>query len=112
MREKRLITSIHRYGEWGIVALCAGVYLALSITAGLRKHRRASPDDHRPEDWYVFLSWIQQPGDFSSGCSFFLTWASANANAQGDRSAVSPLLKEAYRNGIPGILDGIVFVEI
>jgi len=44
--------------------------------------------------------------------SFLLTWVSANAIEQGDRSAFWPLLKEAFRYGTPGILDGIVFLGI
>ena len=67
------------------------------------------------KDWYFSLSWIQQnrclvtPRAYAS---FLLTWVSANAIAQGDRSAFWPLVKEAYRNGTPSILDGIVFVGI
>ena len=107
-----MITSIHRYGEWGIVALCAGVYLLYPSQPGYgntEEHRRTITSQ---KDRHVSLSWIQRPGDFSSVCSFFLTWVSANTIVQGDRSAVSPLVKEAYRKGIPGILDEIVFVEI
>ena len=44
--------------------------------------------------------------------SFLLTWISAHAIEQGDRSAFWPLLKEAFRHGTPRILDGIVFLGI
>ena len=67
------------------------------------------------KDWRFSFSWIQQnrhlvtPRAYSS---FLLTWISANAIEQGDRSAFWLLLKEAFRHGTPGILDGIVFVGI
>jgi hypothetical protein len=67
------------------------------------------------KDWLFSFSWIQQNRHLTSSrayASFLLTWVSANAIEQGDRSAFWPLIKEAYRNGTPSILDGIVFVGI
>lgn len=67
------------------------------------------------KDWRFSFSWIQQNRHFVTSrayASFLLTWVSANAIEQGDRSAFWPLLKEAFRHGTPGILDGIVFVGI
>ncbi|SPP63644.1 glycosyltransferase family 2 protein [Nitrospira lenta] len=79
---------------------------------------------HRPEhletissrkDWWFSFSWIQQNRHLVTSrayASFLLTWVSANAIEQGDRSAFWPILKEAFRHGTPGILDGIVFAGI
>lgn len=67
------------------------------------------------KDWRFSFSWIQQNRQLVTSrayVSFLLTWVSANAIEQGDRSAFWPLLKEAFRHGMPGILDGIVFVGI
>lgn len=67
------------------------------------------------KDWRFSFSWIQENRDLATSrayASFLLTWVSANAIAQGDRSAFSTLVKEAYQNGTPSILDGIVFVGI
>jgi hypothetical protein len=67
------------------------------------------------KNWRFSLSWIQQSRQLVTPrayASFLLTWVSANAIEQGDRSAFWPLVKEAYRNGIPSILDGIVFIGI
>ena len=67
------------------------------------------------KDWRFSFSWIQQNRHLVTSrayVSFLLTWVSANAIEQGDRSAFWPLLKEAFRHGTPGILDGIVFVGI
>lgn len=67
------------------------------------------------KDWRFSFSWIQQNRHLVTSrayVSFLLTWVSANAIEQGDRSAFWPLLKEACRHGTPGILDGIVFVGI
>ena len=44
--------------------------------------------------------------------SFLIGEVSADAIAQGDRLAFSPLVKEAYRNETPSVLDGIVFANI
>lgn len=79
---------------------------------------------HRPEDlatissrkdWRFSFSWIGDNHHLvtsRSYTSFLLTWVSANAIEQGDRSAFWPLLKEACRGGTPSLLDGIVFVGI
>ncbi|MDP3093078.1 MAG: glycosyltransferase family 2 protein [Nitrospira sp.] len=67
------------------------------------------------KDWRFSFSWIQQNRHLMTSrayASFLLTWGSANAIEQGDRSAFWPLLKEAFRHGAPGTLDGIVFVGI
>lgn len=67
------------------------------------------------KDWRFSFSWIQQNRHLVTPhayASFLLTWVSANAIEQGDRSAFWPLLKEAFRHGTPGILDGIVFAGI
>ena len=67
------------------------------------------------KDWRFSFSWIRQNRHLATSrayASFLLTWVSANAIEQGDRSAFWPLLKEAFRNGTPGSLDGIVFVGI
>ncbi len=67
------------------------------------------------KDWRFSFSWIQQNRHLVTSrayVSFLLPWVSANAIEQGDRSAFWPLLKEAFRYGTPGILDGIVFVGI
>jgi glycosyltransferase involved in cell wall biosynthesis len=67
------------------------------------------------KDWRFSLSWVQQNRHLATSrayASFLLTWVSANAMEQGDRSAFWPLLKEAFRDGTPSILDGIVFVGI
>ena len=62
-----------------------------------------------------FFWWIQQNRHLVSSrahVSFLLTWVSANAIEQGDRSAYWPLLKEAFRRGSPSALDKCVFVGI
>lgn len=67
------------------------------------------------KDWRFSFSWIQQNRHLVTPhayASFLLTWVSANAIEQGDRSAFWPLVREACRNGAPSILDGIVFVGI
>lgn len=67
------------------------------------------------KDWRFSFSWIQQNRRLMTSrsyASFLLTWVSANAIEQGDRSAFWPLLKEAFRHGAPSVLDGIVFVGI
>lgn len=67
------------------------------------------------KDWRFSFSWIQQNRHLVTSrayASFLLTWISANAIEQGDRSAFWPLLKEAFRNGTPSSLDGIVFAGI
>lgn len=67
------------------------------------------------KDWRFSFSWIQQNRHLVSSqayASFLLTWLSANAIKQGDRSAFWPLLKEACRGGTPSLLDRIVFVGI
>ena len=67
------------------------------------------------KDWRASLSWIQQnrhlvtPHAYGS---FLLTWLSANAVEQRDRSAFWPLLKDAFRYGAPSALDMGVFVGI
>ncbi|MDE3051520.1 MAG: glycosyltransferase [Nitrospirota bacterium] len=67
------------------------------------------------KDWRFSLSWIQQnrylvtPRAYAS---FLLTWLSANAIEQGDRSAFWLLVKDAYRHGAPSALDVCVFVGI
>jgi len=79
---------------------------------------------HRPEhldsissrkDWRFSLSWAQQNRPLMTPrayASFLLTWVSANAVAQGDRSALWPLLKNAFRSGAPGVLDASVFAGV
>jgi glycosyltransferase involved in cell wall biosynthesis len=67
------------------------------------------------KDWQFSFSWIQQNRHLVTSrayASFLLTWVSANAIEQRDRSAFWPLLKEAFRNGTPSILDGMVFAAI
>jgi glycosyltransferase involved in cell wall biosynthesis len=67
------------------------------------------------KNWRFSLTWIQHNRQLVTPrayASFLLTWVSANAIEQEDRSAFWPLVKEAYRNGTPSILDGIVFVGI
>ncbi len=67
------------------------------------------------KDWRFSFSWIQQNRHLVSSqayASFLLTWVSANAIEQGDRSAFWPLLKESYRQGRPSVLDGMVFLGI
>jgi hypothetical protein len=57
--------------------------------------------------WRFSLSWIQQNRHLETSrayASFLLTWVSANAIEQGDRSAFWPLVKETFRNGTPSIL--------
>lgn len=44
--------------------------------------------------------------------SFLLTWLSANAIEQGDRSAFWPLLKDAFRFGALSVLDACVFAGV
>lgn len=67
------------------------------------------------KDWRFSFSWIQQnrylvtPRAYAS---FLLTWVSANAIEQGDRSAFWLLVKEAYRHGAPSAIDVCVFVGI
>ena len=67
------------------------------------------------KDWRFSFSWIQQNRHLVTSrayVSFLLTWVSANAIEQGDRSAFWPLLKESYRQGRPSVLDGMVFLGI
>ena len=67
------------------------------------------------KNWRFSLSWIQKSRQLVTPhayASFLLTWVSANAIEQGDRSAFWPLLKEAFGHGAPGALDVCVFVGI
>ena len=67
------------------------------------------------KDWRFSLSWIQQNRHLATSrayASFLLTWVSANAIEQGERSACWPLLKEACRCGAPSALDMCVFIGI
>jgi len=67
------------------------------------------------KDWRYSLSWIQQNRHLVSPRaygSFLLTWLSANAVQQGDRSAFWPLLMDAFRHGAPSVLDVCLFVGI
>lgn len=53
------------------------------------------------KDWHFSLSWIQENRRLvipRAYASFLLTWISAHAIEQGDRSAFWPLLKEALRH--------------
>ena len=78
-----------------------------------KEGRRASMSSRK--DWRFSFLWIQQNRELVTArayASFLLTWVSANAIEQGDRSAFSPLVKEAYRNGTLSILDGMVFAGI
>ncbi|ULA64046.1 MAG: Glycosyltransferase involved in cell wall [Nitrospira sp.] len=79
---------------------------------------------HRPEhletmssrkDWRFSLSWAQRNRQLMTSqayASFLLTWLSANAIEQGDRSAFWPLLKNACRFGASSVLDACVFAGI
>jgi len=67
------------------------------------------------KDWGFSFSWIQQNCNLVTSrayASFLLTWVSANAIEQGDRSAFWPLLKEACRRGAPSAVDFCVFTGI
>jgi glycosyltransferase involved in cell wall biosynthesis len=67
------------------------------------------------KDWRFSLSWIQQNRQLVTPrayASFLLTWNSANAVQQGDRSAFWPLLNDAFRHGSPSALDMCVFMGI
>jgi cytochrome P450/glycosyltransferase involved in cell wall biosynthesis len=67
------------------------------------------------KDWRFSLSWIQHNRHLVTPrayASFLLTWLSANAVQERDRSAFRPLLKEAFRQGAPSALDICVFFGI
>ena len=62
------------------------------------------------KNWRFSLSWIQKSRQLVTPhayASFLLTWVSANAIEQGDRSAFWPLVKEAFGHGAPGALECI-----
>ncbi|MCC6139546.1 MAG: glycosyltransferase [Nitrospira sp.] len=67
------------------------------------------------KDWRFSLSWVQQNRHLMAlraYASFLLTWLSANAVKQGDRSAFWPLLRESFRHSVPSVLDLCVFAGI
>jgi len=78
-----------------------------------REQQRETSSNRK--DWRYSLSWIQQnrhlvtPGAYGS---FLLTWLSANAVQQKDRSAFWPLLSDAFRHGAPSAIDVCVFAGI
>lgn len=67
------------------------------------------------KDWRYSLSWIQQNRHLVTSRaygSFLLTWVSASAIQQGERSAFWPLLRDAFSHGSPSALDVFVFIGI
>jgi hypothetical protein len=66
-------------------------------------------------DWRASLAWIRELGDRVTPrayAAFLLTWLSAHAVAQGERSACAGLLRDALRRGRPAPVDLLVFAAI
>ncbi len=76
-----------------------------------RGRARAS---HEP-DWRSSLAWIRGLGEAVTPrayAGFLLTWLSAHAVEQGERSACAGLLREALRRGRPNAVELAVFAAI
>jgi hypothetical protein len=69
---------------------------------------------HDP-DWRASLEWIRELGERVTPrayAAFLLTWLSAQAVAQGERSACAGLLRDAWRRGKPGCVELSIFAGI
>ena len=66
-------------------------------------------------DWRFSLAWINQNKDLVTPrayASFLMTWLSANAVQEGNRKESLLLLRQAYRDGKPSVLDALLFFGI
>jgi glycosyltransferase involved in cell wall biosynthesis len=78
-------------------------------------HQQGHDRLSRVHDWRFSYQWItrcRQMVTPAAYAGFLLTWVSFSARSQGDFSAFPFLLKKAFRNGRPGVIELVTYAAV